>query len=130
MSYGRGENRGQGALLPAAIEDYVAADAQVRVIDAFVNGLDVRGLRFGHAVPAATGRPPYDPRNLLKLYVYGYLNEVRSPRRLETEYCRNVEVMWLLCRLALDFKTIADFRCDNGAGIVGACRAFVLFCRD
>jgi transposase len=130
MSYIPGEDRGQAALLPAVIEDYVAADAPVRVIDAFVDGLDVIGLRFGRSVPAATGRPPYDPRDLLKLYLYGYLNEVRSSRRLERECSRNVEVMWLLRRLAPDFKTIADFRRDNGAAIVGVCRAFVLFCRD
>jgi len=130
MSYVRGEDRGQGALLPAAIEDYVAADAAVRVIDAFVDGLDVGELGFGRSVPALMGRPPYDPRDLLKLYVYGYLNEVRSSRRLERECCRNVEIMWLLRRLAPDFKTIADFRRDNGGGVVGACRAFVLFCRD
>ncbi len=130
MSYIPGEDRGQAALLPAVIEDYVAADAPVLVIDAFVDGLDVRGLRFGRSVPAAMGRPPYDPRDLLKLYLYGYLNEVRSSRRLERECFRNVEVMWLLRRLAPDFKTIADFRRDNGGAIVGACRAFVLFCRD
>jgi len=130
MSYVQGEDRGQAALLPAVIEDYVAADAPVRVIDAFVDGLDVKGLGFGRSVPAVTGRPPYDPRDLLKLYLYGYLNEVRSSRRLERECSRNVEVMWLLRRLAPDFKTIADFRRDNGAAIVGTCRAFVLFCRD
>lgn len=130
MSYMRGEDRGQAALLPAAIEDYVAADAPVRVIDAFVDGLDVTGLGFVRSVPAPMGRPPYDPRDLLKLYLYGYLNQVRSSRRLERECSRNVEVMWLLRRLAPDFKTIADFRRDNGAAIVGACRTFVLFCRD
>jgi len=130
MSYIRGEDRGQAALLPAAIEDYVVADAPVRVIDAFVDGLDVSGLGFGRSVPAVTGRPPYDPRDLLKLYLYGYLNEVRSSRRLERECSRNIEVMWLLRRLAPDFKTIADFRRDNGAAIVGTCRALVLFCRD
>jgi transposase len=130
MSYVRGEDRGQGVLLPSALEDYVTADGPVRVIDAFVDGLDVSGLGFGRAAPAGTGRPPYDPRDLLKLYVYGYLNEVRSSRRLERECGRNVEVMSLLRRLAPDFKTIADFRRDNGAAIVGACRAFVLFCRD
>jgi transposase len=130
MSYISGENRGQAAPMPAAIEDYVAADAPVRVIDAFVNGLDARGLGFGRAVPAVMGRPPYDPRDLVKLYLCGYLNEVRSSRRLERECSRNLEVMWLLRRLAPDFKTIADFRRDNGAAIVGACRAFVLFCRD
>jgi transposase len=130
MSYILGEDRGQAALLPAAIEDYVAADAPVRVIDAFVDGLDVIGLGFGRSVPAVTGRPAYDPRDLLKLYLYGYLNEVRSSRRLERECSRNIEAMWLLRRLAPDFKTIADFRRDNGAAIVGAGRAFVLFCRD
>lgn len=130
MRYVRGEDRGQVALLPAAIEDYVAADAAVRVIDAFVDGLDVKRLGFGRSVPACTGRPPYDPRDLLKLYLYGYLNEVRSSRRLERECSRNLELMWLLRRLAPDFKTIADFRRDNGAAIVGACRTFVLFCRD
>lgn len=130
MSYISGEDRGQAALLPAAIEDYVVADAPVRVIDAFVDGLDVTGLGFGRSVPAVTGRPPYDPRDLLKLYLYGYLNEVRSSRRLERECSRNIEVMWLLRRLAPDFKTIADFRRDNSAAIVGAGRAFVLFCRD
>lgn len=109
----------------------MAADAPVWVIDAFVDGLDVSGLGFGRSVPAAPGRrPPYDPPDLLKLYLYGYLNEVRSSRRLERECSRNVEVMWLLRRLAPDFKTIADFRRDNGAAIVGTCRAFVLFCRD
>ena len=100
------------------------------MIDAFVNGLDASGLGFGRAVPALMGRPPYDPRDLVKLYLYGYLNEVRSSRRLERECSRNLEVMWLLRRLAPDFKTVADFPRDNGAAVVGACRAFVLFCRD
>lgn len=130
MSYIRGEDRGQAALLPAAIEDYVAADAPVRVIDAFVDGLDVGELGFGRSTPAATGRPPYDPRDLLKLYIWGYFNEIRSSRRLERECRRNVEAMWLLRRLSPDFKTIADFRRDNGAAIVGTCRAFVMLCRD
>lgn len=130
MSYVVGEDRGQAALLPAAIEDYVAADAPVRAIDAYVEGLDIVGLGFSRGVPAATGRPPYDPRDLLKLYIWGYFNEVRSSRRLERECRRNVEAMWLLRRLAPDFKTIADFRRDNGAAIVGACRAFVMLCRD
>lgn len=130
MSYIVGDDRGQASLLPARLEDYVAADAAVRVIDAFVDGLDMAGLGFGRPVPAATGRPGYDPRDLLKLYVWGYFNEVRSSRRLERECRRNVEAMWLLRRLAPDFKTIADFRRDNGAAIVGACRAFVLLCRD
>ena len=122
MAYISGEDRSQAALLPAAIEDNVAADAPVRVIDAFVSGLDARGLGFERSVPAATGRPPSDPRDLLKLYLYGYLNEVRSSRRLERQCFRNLEVMWLLRRLAPDFKTIADFRRDNSAAIVGAFR--------
>jgi len=130
MSYVSGTDRGQAALLPAAIEDYVAADAPVRVIDAFVSGLDVSGLGFGRSVPAPTGRPPYDPRDLLKLYIWGYFNEVRSSRRLERECRRNIEAMWLLRQLSPDFKTIADFRRDNGVAIVGACRAFVMLCRD
>src|SRR5215831_857093 len=130
MSYIRGEDREQASFLPARIDDYVGAEAAVRVIDAFAEGLDVVGLGFVRAVPAATGRPGYDPRDLLKLYVYGYLNEVRSSRKLERECRRNVELMWLLRRLAPDFKTIADFRRENGPGIVGTCRGFVLFCRE
>ncbi len=130
MGYVIGTERGQASLLPARVEDYVAADGPVRVIDAFVEGLDMTGLGFGRSVPAATGRPGYDPRDLLKLYVWGYFNEVRSSRRLERECRRNIEAMWLMRRLAPDFKTIADFRRDNGAAIVGACRAFVLLCRD
>lgn len=130
MSYIVGEAREQDALFPVRLEDYVASDARVRVIDAFADGLDMAGLGFGRSVPAATGRPGYDPRDLLKLYVWGYFNEVRSSRRLERECRRNVEAMWLLRRLAPDFKTIADFRRDNGPAIMGACRAFVLVCRD
>jgi transposase len=117
-------------LLPPAIDEYVDRDAPVRVVDAFVDALDFRTLGFSRAAPAPTGRPGSDPRDLLKLYIYGYLNEVRSSRRLERECNRNVEVMWLVRRLAPDHKTIADFRRDNGPAIVGASRAFVLFCRD
>jgi transposase len=130
MSYVTGDDRNQPAFLPPAIEDYVEQTAPVRAIDAFVNQLDFSALSFGRAVPASIGRPGYDPRDMLKLYVYGYLNEVRSSRRLERECRRNLELMWLVRRLAPDHKTIADFRRDNGAAIVGACRAFVLFCRD
>lgn len=130
MGFIAGDARDQGMLLPARVEDYVSADAAVRVIDAFVNELDLAVLGFGRAVPASTGRPGYDPRDLLKLYVWGYFNEVRSSRRLERACLRDVEAMWLMRKLAPDFKTIADFRRDNGAAIVGACRAFVLVCRD
>ena len=129
MGYIVGEDRDQGSVLPCRLEDYVAGDAPVRVIDAFAAGLDLVALGFERSVPAATGRPGYDPRDLLKLYVWGYFNEVRSSRRLERECRRNVEAMWLLGKLAPDFKTIADFRRDNGSAIVGACRAFVLLCR-
>ena len=130
MGYMTGENRHQVSLLPATIEEYVDDNAPVRVIDAFITGLDFSALGFERAKPASTGRPGYDPRDLLKLYVYGYLNEVRSSRRLERECRRNLEVLWLVRRLAPDHKTIADFRRDNGRAIVGTCRAFVLFCRD
>ena len=130
MCYIVGMDRGQASLLPARVEDYVARDAPVRVIDAFVDGLDVEALGFVRASPAATRRPGYDPRDLLKLYVWGYFNEVRSSRRLERACRRDVEAMWLLRQLAPDFKTIADFRRDNGSAIVGACRAFILLCRD
>lgn len=130
MSHIRGQSRTQATLFPEVLDDLIAEEAQVRVIDAFVSQLDMRGLGFGRAVPARTGRPGYDPADLLKLYVYGYLNQVRSSRTLEREACRNVELLWLLNRLRPDFKTIADFRRDNAKAIVGACRAFTLFCRE
>ena len=126
MSYLHGDDREQGPVL----DDYVGPEALVRVIDAFVGAMDFAGLGFERSVPASTGRPGYDPRDLLRLYLYGYLNEVRSSRRLERECRRNIEMMSLLGRLAPDFKTIADFRRDNSPALVGACRAFVLFCRD
>lgn len=130
MGFLAGDDRHQRSLLPPAIDEYVDQDAPVRVVDAFVDTLDFRTLAFDRATPASTGRPGYDPRDLLKLYIYGYLNEIRSSRRLERECKRNVELMWLMRRLAPDHKTIADFRRNNGRAIVGACRAFVLFCRD
>ena len=125
MSYIVGEDRGQAALLPALIEDYVAADAAVRAIDAFVEKLDLSGLGFDGVAPEATGRPSYHPSGLLKLYIYGYLNRVQSSRRLEREAGRNVEVMWLTCRLIPDHKTIADFRKDNSRAIRQVCARFV-----
>jgi transposase len=108
----------------------VPGEHLVRVIDAFVNRLDLVGLGFGKAEPAATGRPPYDPADLLKLYLYGYLNQVRSSRRLERECGRNVELMWLLNRLAPDHKTIAQFRRENALAFKAVCRAFVSFCAE
>jgi transposase len=128
MGYVGGESRGQAALFPVVLDDVVPAEHPVRVIDAFVTGLDLAALGFGKTQPAATGRPPYDPADLLKLYLYGYLNQVRSSRRLERECGRNVEVMWLLNRLAPDHKTIADFRRQNAAAFKAVCRAFVRFC--
>jgi transposase len=130
MSHIRGQGRTQATLFPEVLDDLIEEEAQVRVIDAFVSQLDLVGLRFGRAVAARTGRPGYDPGDLLKLYVYGYLNQVRSSRKLEREAGRNVELLWLLNRLRPDFKTIADFRRDNAKAIVGACRAFTLFCRE
>lgn len=130
MGFIEGVDRGQVTLLPPAVDDYVAADAVVRVIDAFVTSLDMPALGFERAVPAREGRPGYDPRDLLKLYIYGTLNGVRSSRKLERECQRNVELMWLLGRLTPDFKTIADFRRDNGPQIIASCGALVRFCRD
>jgi transposase len=129
MSYIAGLDRTQTQLLPASVEDYVPADAPVRFIDAFVDGLDFGQLEFGRARPAGTGRPGYHPRDLLKLYLYGYLHRVRSSRRLEAEAARNLEVIWLLRGLRPDFKTIADFRKDNRACFKGVFKAFNLLCR-
>lgn len=130
MNHKRGQSRHQTTLFPEALDDLIPADHPVRVVDAFVDSLDLLALGFGKVVPAATGCPPYHPGDLLKLYVYGYLNQVRSSRRLEKESQRNVEVLWLVNRLSPDFKTIADFRKDNRQAIVGTCRAFVGFCRE
>jgi len=128
MGYVRGEAPGQSSLFPVSLDELIAEDHPIRVIEAFVGALDLGDLGFGRAEPAAMGRPAYDPADLLKLYLYGYMNRIRSSRRLERECRRNVEVMWLLGRLAPDFKTIADFRRCNGAAFVAACRTFVRFC--
>lgn len=125
-----GESRDQGSLLPDTLDDYVAEDHPVRVIDAFIENLDLVELGFSKATTKATGRKPYNPADLLKLYVYGYLNQVRSSRRLQKECHRNLEVIWLMKRLSPDFKTIADFRKDNPTAIKGACQAFIQFCRQ
>jgi transposase len=125
-----GEDRSQSTLLPACLDDYIADDNPVRAVDAFVEELDLRQLGFAGADPAETGRPAYHPAVLLKLYIYGYLNRIPSSRRLEREAQRNVELMWLTGRLAPDFKTIADFRRANGAGIRAVCRRFVQLCRE
>jgi transposase len=130
MSYIRGVPRTQSCLFPPALEEAIAPDSMVRVIDAFVDLLDVRQLGFDKALPATTGRPAYDPKDLLGIYLYGYMQRIRSSRALERETRRNVELMWLVNQLTPDFKTIADFRKDNAGAIVGVCRALVLFCRE
>ena len=122
-----GCDRRQQVFLPECVDDYVADDSPVRIVDVFVDELDLTTLGFEGA--AATGRPGYHPATLLKLYIYGYLNQVQSSRRLEREAGRNVEVMWLTGKLAPDFKTIADFRRDHGGAIQAACRRFVVLCR-
>jgi transposase len=124
-----GADREQGTLFPDRLEDWIGDDNPVRVIDVFVDELDLGGLGFGRVAPRATGRPGYHPCVLLKLYIYGYLNRVQSSRRLEREAGRNVEVMWLTGRLVPDHKTIADFRKDNGAAIRKVCTRFVALCR-
>ena len=124
-----GETRSQSVLFPERLDDWIADDNPVRAVDAFVDELDLAELGFEGAEPAATGRPSYHPAVLLKLYIYGYLNRIPSSRRLEREAQRNVELMWLTGRLAPDFKTIADFRRENGVGIHNACRRFVELCR-
>jgi len=125
-----GIDRGQSTLFPERLEDWVGEDNAVRVIDVFVDELDLGGLGFDRVRPEATGRPGYHPAMLLKLYVYGYLNRVQSSRRLERDAGRNVEVMWLTGRLAPDHKTIADFRKDNGSAIRKVCARFVALCRQ
>jgi transposase len=124
-----GEERSQITLLPECLDDYIAEDNPVRVVDVFVDELKLYRLGFDGAEPAATGRPSYHPAVLLKIYIYGYLNQVQSSRRLEREAQRNVELMWLTGRLTPDFKTIADFRKDHGDAIRKVCREFVLLCR-
>ena len=124
-----GDDRSQSTLFPALLDDYVDEDNPVRAIDVFVDHLDLGVLGFDGVEPPATGRPAYHPAALLKIYVYGYLNRVQSSWRLERECQRNIELIWLTGRLAPDFKTIADFRKDNGAAICKVCREFVLLCR-
>ena len=130
MAHVTGQSRYQATLFPEALDEVIATDNAVRVIDAFVDSLDLARLEFSKVTAEATGRPPYDPRDLLKLYVYGYVNQVRSSRRLEREAGRNVEVIWLINRVTPAFKTIADFRKDHPQAIVAVCRAFTRFCRE
>lgn len=129
MGYIEGLGREQQILFPEALDDYVGESNPVRVIDLFVERVKVEALGFTRAVPASTGRPGYDPRDLLRLYVYGYMNRVRSSRSLEREAKRNVEVMWLLRKVQPDHKTIADFRRDHAEGLKAVYRSFVEFCK-
>jgi transposase len=129
MAHVAGQSRYQAELVAPALDELVGSDHPVRVIDAFVETLDLRELGFARVDAEATGRPPYAPGDLLRLYIYGYMNQMRSSRRLEREAVRNLEVMWLIDRVQPSFKTIADFRKDHADAIIAMCRAFVLFCR-
>lgn len=124
-----GVDRNQTTLLPESLDDYVSNDKPVRVVDAFIHALDLAALGF-NVVPEATGRPGYHPATILKIYLYGYLNQIQSSRKLERECGRNLELIWLTGRLAPDFKTIADFRHENGDAIRSVCRQFVALCRN
>src|ERR1700745_428721 len=124
-----GDDRSQSTLFPERLDEYLDEDNPVRAIDVFVAELDLAKLGFGGVEPEATGRPAYHPATLVKIYVYGYLNRVESSRRLERECQRNIELVWLTGRLMPDFKTIADFRKDNGEAIRKVCREFVVLCR-
>jgi len=130
MAHITGHDRSQTLLLPESLDDYVGPDNPVRFIDAFVDGFDLAAAGFADVEPKATGRPGYAPADLLKLYIYGYLNRVRSSRRLEAETHRNIEVIWLLRHLKPDFKTIADFRSHNCHAFRQVFRQFVLLCRE
>src|SRR5437899_10423741 len=129
MDFIRGVTRNQVMLFPESVEDYITEDNPVRFIDAFVSSLDLAQLGFRRAQPAETGRPAYDPGDLLRLYLYGYLNRVRSSWMLERETKVKLELMWLLGKLGPDFKTIADFRRDNLKAIKQVCRESILRCR-
>ena len=126
----QGQDRSQSTLFPETLDAYIDEGNAVRVVDAYVDELDLFGLGFERVNPKATGRPGYHPSVLLKLYIYGYLNSIQSSRRLEREAGRNVELMWLTGKLAPDFKTIADFRKDNGSAIQMACSQFIVLCRE
>lgn len=128
MNFISGDNRNQITLMPNSDEDYVDENNSVRVIEAYINSLDLVDLGFANPEPHETGRPMYNPKDLLKLYVYGYMNKIRSSRRLETETKRNLEVIWLLRRLSPDHKTISRFRHDNAVALKNVFRNFVQLC--
>jgi transposase len=130
ISVAQGRDRTQGILLPELLDDYVTENNAVRIVDAFVNELELGKLGFQGVKPADTGCPAYQPAVMLKIYIYGYLNRIQSSRRLECEAKRNIELMWLTERLTPDFKTIADFRKDSGKAIRNVCRQFVVLCQN
>ena len=130
MAYIKGEDRNQIIMFPEAIDDYITEENPVRVIDGFVEMLDLKELEFKRTNPKAVGHPSYDPKDLLKLYIYGYLNRIRSSRRLEHEAIRNIEVIWLIKKLKPDFKTIADFRKDNKKALKQVFREFAKLCDE
>ena len=129
MRYIQGNDRNQTTLLPEVVDDYIKEDSAVRFIDAYIDNLDLVKLNFTYSETKETGRKPYNPADLLKLYIYGYLNRIRSSRQLEKATHRNIELIWLMRRLQPDFKTIADFRKDNTQSIREVCRDFTLLCR-
>ncbi len=129
MTFIKSTPRSDVLLFPEAIDDYVSDDNPVRFIEAFVDNLDLNQLGFSRTTPARTGRPAYSPSDLLKLYIYGYINRLRSSRLLERECSRNLELLWLMRKLRPDFKTIADFRKDNAEPIKKVCREFTLLCK-
>lgn len=129
MGFIEGTDRAQASLLPACVDDYIASDSLARVVDAFVDSLDLVDLGFTRAVAAATGRPGYHPADMLRLYIWGYLNQVRSSRHLERSCRRDLEVIWLMRQLRPDYRTIAAFRHDNPEAIVRMSAAFITFCR-
>src|SRR6266403_2120153 len=130
MNYIAGSDRTEALLLPEVLDDYIAPENPVRFVDAFVGQLDLSKAGFTNAQLNETGRPPYDPADLLRLYLYGYLNRIRSSRRLETEAGRNLELMWLLRKIRPDFKTIADFRKTNRTAITKVCREITVLCKE
>ena len=129
MRYIQGIDRNQTTLLPESVDDYIKEDSPVRFIDAYVDNLDLVEMDFTYAETKETGRKPYNPADMLKLYIYGYMNRIRSSRKLEHATYRNIELIWLMHRLQPDFKTIADFRRDNTKAIRAVCRDFILLCR-
>ncbi len=129
MRYIEGINRDQIILFPETVDEYVSEDNMIRFLDAYVSSLNMVELGFTNSEPKETGRKAYDPSDMLKLYIYGYMKKVRSSRLLEAETQRNVELMWLMKKLQPDFKTIADFRKDNIESIKKVCREFTIFCR-